>query len=103
MTVDGDFYPCERVSEKSVLGKIGNIFSGIYLEKAEKILNIGKIYEDKCRDCWAYSACDICIAKLDDTECNEKDILPKDCKKIKFTFENNLKDYCVLKSLGYKY
>lgn len=103
VTADGDFFPCERVSENSQLGKIGNLNDGIDIDRATKILNIGKIYEDKCFDCWAYSYCDICIAKIDDTCCSEKDICPHDCQNILYTTESNMKDYCVLKSLGYQY
>lgn len=103
ITVDGDFYPCERVSENSKLGKIGSLSNGIDLEKAKKVLNIGRFYEQKCFDCWAYSYCDVCIAKVDDTKCNEEEIKPTECERILDSVENNMKDYCVLKSLGYQY
>ncbi|OJT72410.1 hypothetical protein BM531_21730, partial [Clostridioides difficile] len=64
------------VSESSKMGMIGNLDSGVDIEKAEKLLNIGKLYEEQCSDCWAYSYCDICIAKIDDTKCNENEIKP---------------------------
>ena len=103
VTTDGEFFPCERVSESSKMGMIGNLDSGVDIEKAEKLLNIGKLYEEQCSDCWAYSYCDICIAKIDDTKCNENEIKPHDCDRIRHSTENNMKDYCVLKSLGYQY
>ena len=46
--VDGNIFPCERVSEESEIMKIGNIYSGYDLEKARVVLNPGKVTADKC-------------------------------------------------------
>ncbi|MCR1824680.1 Cys-rich peptide radical SAM maturase CcpM, partial [Terrisporobacter muris] len=103
ITTDGDIYPCEKVSEKSCLSKIGTLDDGIDLEKASKLLNIGQFYEEKCFNCWSYTNCGICIAKLNEIDRSEEEIEPQYCDLIKYTTESNMKDYCVLKSLGYQY
>lgn len=103
VTSEGEFLPCEKVSECSKLGTIGSLDTGIDLEKAKEVLNIGQFYEKKCFDCWAYGYCDVCIARVDDTNCEKENIQPSDCDKILYTLENTMKDYCVLKSLGYRY
>lgn len=103
ITVDEEIYPCEKVSEKSYFSKIGTLDDGIDLEKACKVLNIGQFYEKKCFNCWAYTYCGMCIAKVNEIGCNEEEIEPQYCNMIKYSTESNMKDYCVLKSLGYQY
>ena len=63
--VDGNFYPCERVSETSKSMNIGSVKKGFDLEKCSKILNIAKLTSDDCKNCWAFNYCTIC-AKLAD-------------------------------------
>jgi uncharacterized protein len=60
--VDGNFYPCERVSESSDVMRIGHIDEGINIEKAEKLLNIGRLTEDECLHCWNLMHCSMCAA-----------------------------------------
>ena len=52
VNVKGDFYPCEKVCECSADTIIGNIDKGFDLDKAETLLNVGKLTEEQCRDCW---------------------------------------------------
>ena len=99
LTVDGDFYPCERVSEISKLAKLGNIDTGIDVEAAKKMLNVELFSTEKCRECWAYSNCEVCIAFIDDTEEFSEKLLNSQCRRIRDKFEGQLKDYCVLESL----
>lgn len=60
--VNGNFYPCEKVSEKASIMKIGNIIQGFDYEKIKALMNIGKIDENMCKNCWAIRECDICAA-----------------------------------------
>lgn len=103
ITTDEDIYPCEKVSEKSSLSRIGTLDDGIDLEKACKVLNIGQFYEKKCFNCWAYTYCGTCIAKINEIDRKEEEIEPECCDIVKYSTEVDMKDYCVLKSLGYKY
>lgn len=45
VTVDGKFFPCERVDEESSELCIGDLKNGFDLENAKKILNVAKITE----------------------------------------------------------
>lgn len=63
VTVDGKFFPCERVDEESSELCIGDLKNGFDLENAKKILNVAKITEKECRECWCYKMCSQCVAK----------------------------------------
>lgn len=62
VSVTGDFYPCEKVPEEEIT-RIGSIDEGIDKEICKKMLNIGKLSEDCCKQCWALRVCDQCVAK----------------------------------------
>jgi CLI_3235-class bacteriocin maturation radical SAM enzyme len=83
VTTSGDLYPCERVSETSDAMKIGHIDSGFDLEKASRVLNIGKLTEDECRECWAIRHCQLCAK-----HCDKDGTLSGEVKK---TFCNGIK------------
>lgn len=42
---DGSFYPCERVSEKSSIMRIGNLTDGFDLERIQEMINISQLTE----------------------------------------------------------
>lgn len=102
MNVDGFFYPCEKASESSELMKIGHIDTGFNINKVKKILNICKLKEDDCKNCWAIRFCGICACSVDNAK-NEfsKELKEKYCKRIKLSLEEVLKDYCFLKEFGH--
>lgn len=60
----GELYPCERVNEDHCM-QIGTIESGINVEKAEQLLNIGQLTSNSCRKCWAFSLCTICAKRIE--------------------------------------
>lgn len=64
--VYGNYFPCERVSEISDIMKIGNVYEGIDIEKAKKILNISQMTAKQCRNCWAFLYCSICAKNIDE-------------------------------------
>lgn len=99
--VNGEFYPCERVSESSSVTKIGNIDSGIDLDKATRLLNIEQFTSDLCKNCWGYYYCTTCIARADDGTKISKDMIESACKGVRKNIESDFLDYCVLKELGY--
>ena len=63
----GDFYPCEKLIECPNLS-IGNIESGLNIQKIVDFLNIGKSTEADCKHCWAMRFCEMCIAQCFDPE-----------------------------------
>lgn len=103
ITVDGDFYPCEKVCENADMAVMGNIWDGIDVKKAEKILNIERYTSEECKNCWAYRYCDSCIRYAEPGEKNLKDKLLQRCMRIKRSLEEDFKDYCVLREIGYDF
>lgn len=100
MDINGTFYPCERVSELSEPMKIGSVFEGLNVDKMRKILNIGKISENTCKNCWAYRFCYLCAVQADNiTELSAEKKL-SNCRKVRFKTEEDFKDYCMLMEFG---
>lgn len=60
VTVDGNFVPCERVSEISEAMVIGNIRDGIDMDKVYALLNVAQSTSGSCKNCWAFSHCHLC-------------------------------------------
>jgi len=103
MDTEGTFYPCERVSELSEHMKIGNIYDGFDLDKMDKILNIGRLTEDKCRNCWAYRFCDLCAAFADNIEGLSREKKLCNCGGVKHNTEERMKNYCMMREMGYDF
>lgn len=101
VTTDGTFYPCERVDEESDIMKIGSVYDGFYIEKALSILNIGLITNQDCKNCWAVRYCKICAAMADDSTGFSREKKLKVCETVKQNTLVSLKNYCLLKELGY--
>ena len=96
-------YLYKRVSEISEVSKIGDIKKGIDKNKVLNLLNIERYSQDRCKDCWAYQHCTICIACADDTKNISNKEIEKHCWKVRGGFEEAMKNYCTLKELGYKF
>ncbi|QNU67842.1 Cys-rich peptide radical SAM maturase CcpM [Ruminiclostridium herbifermentans] len=103
MDTDGVFYPCERVSEASEVMKIGNVEDGFDLEKCFRILNVAKVTEESCKNCWAFRYCNQCAAFADDTKELTSEKRLKECVNTKREIEEQLKDFCTLLELGYNF
>jgi uncharacterized protein len=97
MTVDGNFYPCEKVSEINIENNIGNIFEGVDVDKVNSILNIGCRNQKKCTNCWAYSLCSVCILYYENRE-----NLDNVCSSIRKDIEDKMKTLCLLNEFNYK-
>lgn len=101
INTDGNFYPCEKVSESDDSVLIGNLNQGFFIEKMNNLLNIEKINQKRCLECWAYQNCRICVASFSTNP--SQDELDQECLKIRRSVESDFKDYCVLKDLGYDF
>jgi len=103
VNVNGDFYPCERVSEASEVMRIGSIDEGFDIAKIEAILNVGRVSKESCRNCWAFRLCFMCAVFADNnTELSGEKKL-SNCGEIKASAEETLKDYCTLKEMGHDF
>jgi uncharacterized protein len=101
--VNGNLFPCERVSEESDTMRIGHLDSGFDFNKVRNLLNFGKLTQDSCTNCWAFRFCTLCAAFADDlNELSSKKIL-SNCRDVRRTLEQQLKDYCMLNEFGYKF
>lgn len=64
----GDIRPCEKVSEKSEAMVIGNVNKGFYSEKIYRLLNIGLLTGDECKNCWMIRHCRECAQMIDQVD-----------------------------------
>lgn len=96
----GNLYPCERVNESSKAMRIGHIDQGFYMDKARKILNIGKLTEESCKNCWAYRFCSLCASAADDLTELSAERKSERCRGVKAGIDRMMKDYCILKENG---
>lgn len=81
--VEGNLYPCERVSESSTTMQIGNLQDGFDYEKARALLNIGQLTEEECRNCWATNHCTICAKYADDGNCLSREKKLSYCSNVR--------------------
>lgn len=91
----GDFYPCERVNEKKHM-KIGSLDRGFDLDNITNMLRIGCLAPEKCKNCWAFSLCNICAKNLDDGTClspRKRDIL---CEESRSSAKHMLREKVLL-------
>lgn len=101
--IGGKFYPCEQVSELSETVVIGSVETGVSLEKVLSILNIENSSHAKCKDCWAYRRCLVCIAHSEDMHDSTNIESNKKCSDVCSSIEETFLDYCVLRELGYTF
>ncbi len=60
MNCDGDLFPCERVSELCPSVKIGSATDGFDLKRVYDFLNVAQLTENECKNCWAFTQCNVC-------------------------------------------
>ncbi len=96
----GNIYPCERVSETCSAMKLGNVNEGFDLEKVQAILNVGKLTEEKCKNCWAFFHCNLCARKAYTEQGLSGEHKCLSCAQSKDSAYTDIKEICVLKELG---
>ena len=101
--VEGNLYPCERVSEASKAVRIGHIDTGFDIDNARALLNIGKLTEKECKQCWAFRFCSSCAVQADDLEKLSAEKKLQNCVMIRAHLDNMMRDYCVMRDLGYDF
>lgn len=100
--VNGNIFPCERVSEEYDCMKIGNVDTGFEIEKVRAILNIGEITEDKCLNCWNFIHCGLCAASAADLQLSKSKRANK-CEGAKNHTLSRMKAVCLLKENNYMF
>ena len=98
--VDGNLYPCERVSETSPIMRMGSLDSGFDFDSARRILNVGQVTKDECSKCWAFNFCTQCVAFADGITEISKKLRLCECQRVRSSAEEMMKDYVVLQEYG---
>ena len=91
VTCNGDFYPCERVSEVHDDLKIGNIYSGFDLAKSQKLLNLSQMSPEECSKCAAQNCCIVCARSCVDTNGLTKAQKAQACENTRSRFAHEIK------------
>lgn len=97
--VDGNFFPCERVSETSEAMKIGNIDRGFDYDQAYRLLNIGQLTSERCKNCFAFRHCSICAKLCDNNGELSAELKLSNCRNVKRDTMRTLEDYIFEKEL----
>ena len=95
--VDGNFFPCEKVSANSSIAKIGDVFEGFDYKKIKKIMNVGALTASECKECWCGHFCTCCFKFVDDLQTMSRDKKLNECKQIKKSVLKNMKEYVIYK------
>lgn len=103
VNVDGEFYPCERVSESCEAFKIGSLDDGFKTDKIKDLLNIGSLTPEQCKNCWAIYFCTGCASGLEDGNVLSPKKRLVRCESIRKGCIVQFKEYCTLRELGYKF
>lgn len=93
---DGNFYPCEKVSELSEIARIGSLQKGFNFSNIDTILNVGRLGSDMCKNCWAYRYCKLCVSAIDDLTHLSIEKKKECCEKIKKEVEMMMQEYCFI-------
>jgi len=101
--IHGHIYPCERVSDGSEAVRIGHIDTGIDIDKAIAMLNVGKLTAQQCRDCWCFAHCGLCVAACEDNGKLTGEMRLTRCDESKNRTMSRLRTICVLKENGYDF
>lgn len=102
--INGNIFPCERISEKSQIMNIGNLNTGIDVQKVKDILNVGSCTKEECRNCWCFIFCGQCAAhadELDNKPSPEKRL--SRCNQHKEAVIDDFLDICFLKENSYNF
>ena len=84
VSTQGEFRICEKVID-GISGRIGDLSAGFDYEAIEKNINMGKITEEQCKQCWCMRFCNVCVAKCIDPETGimNSESITKICNLIK--------------------
>lgn len=100
INVDGEFFPCERVSEISKATNIGNIHEGFKIDRVITILNVAKITAKQCKNCFAFWHCTSCIKNADNGNEMSPSTRLKHCEKIKNAWKDQMLDRVMIKEVS---
>ena len=89
--VSGRLSMCEKVSETSPSMYLGNLDDGFDYENARRLLNIGKLTEESCKNCFAIRNCTLCAKHCDNNGVISAAVKRSYCRESKSAFLEQLK------------
>jgi uncharacterized protein len=97
VSVDGNYYPCERVPECEQL-KIGDVYKGI---NVAKVYALYKRFFDCCKDqcgyCWLLGMCQVgCFANIREGHNLTKEAMKNACAWHRRSMHRKLTNYCAV-------
>lgn len=100
ITVNGVFYPCERVNENMHMC-IGNLITGFDYQRIKNLMNVGEMTTKQCKDCWAIRHCSICAKMCDDGEMLSASEKLKHCDASKYAASNKIRAIILQNEVNY--
>lgn len=98
--INGNLFPCERVSETSEAMKIGTLREGFDFEQIKRLLNFSELTETECKNCWAFRYCNQCVKKADDgTKSMSRELKLKNCRSTKSGVYSEILQHLVMKEI----
>lgn len=98
--INGNLFPCERVSETSEAMKIGSLKEGFEFDQIARLLNFSQLTETECKSCWAFRYCNQCAKKADDgTKAMSRELKLKDCRSTKSSVYSEILQHLVMKEI----
>ncbi len=92
VSIDGNFYPCERMGESTYLG---NIYDGFdYKAIFGLIRSYIDISEEMCLKCWACRICGLCYLSARNGSTLDKKRKAQNCRNALINYSLFLKLYC---------
>lgn len=89
--VDGNFYPCERISEYPEL-QIGNLVEGYSTKRISQMINVGQMTKEQCINCWAFLYCGTCAANMTHHGVLSRAVRLRKCSKMQSSIIDKLAD-----------
>ncbi|AEY66672.1 Cys-rich peptide radical SAM maturase CcpM [Clostridium sp. BNL1100] len=103
VNVEGTIYPCEKAVETSEVLMLGKLETGTEADKVAKVMNIGKLSEKDCKNCWGINWCSLCAMYA--IKDGKFDLATKksNCINSLIEAEDKLLTFCFLKEFGYNF
>lgn len=101
--VNGNLFPCERVSESSSINKIGVLNDGFDFDAIKRIMNVAAVTKDQCINCWAFAHCTQCIRGANGDDHIDKDIRLSNCNATKAEVDYFLRNAIMINEIEYMY
>lgn len=100
--VDGNLFPCERVSETSPAMLLGNLQDGFDFEKCEALLNICALTQEECKNCWALRHCTQCAKQCDNNGVLSAELKKSCCDRALRSAQQSFRLFLALRELNKK-